>query len=353
MKGHSAAVASSRTCKRRPPALSIDDISAQYHSVTAWPPRNQDIPVFRTFIDFGHLRRMAGTPPDSPPSTAPARLGASMRGAFASFDSSSTVSSTSWNVPTPPGSSEASTRVSASSLLQGFQLPESLVISRPGSPTLRDLRSPSFEDAPQADVWMGGSGPRQTTTEFDIPCFSKQVKLVGHIGRNGVDDGESTDDGQTSDDDQILCPEYSENAPLPSAGSAAHGEGKCKRCCFFPKGRCSNGYECLFCHFAHEKRIKFKGKKKKTRKRKQHQHAMRALASGSPTSHAHSTHASCLQPVSEGSFSYARAMPAHMPSRLVVADLHFVPSTVTVNDLFAPSPVAQSHQPTMQRWQRF
>lgn len=49
---------------------------------------------------------------------------------------------------------------------------------------------------------------------------------------------------------------------LPSLGSAQHHLGTCKRCCFFPKGRCTNGYDCEFCHFDHEKR-KRKNKKKK------------------------------------------------------------------------------------------
>lgn len=45
---------------------------------------------------------------------------------------------------------------------------------------------------------------------------------------------------------------------LPSKGSAGHDTGECKRCCFFPKGRCTNGYECEFCHFDHEKRMRKK-----------------------------------------------------------------------------------------------
>ena len=40
----------------------------------------------------------------------------------------------------------------------------------------------------------------------------------------------------------------------PSLGSEAHEAGGCKRCCFFPRGRCMNGYNCEFCHYEHEKR---------------------------------------------------------------------------------------------------
>lgn len=46
----------------------------------------------------------------------------------------------------------------------------------------------------------------------------------------------------------------------PSVGSEGHALGVCKRCCFFPRGRCLNGYACEFCHYQHEKR-KRKNKK--------------------------------------------------------------------------------------------
>eukprot|EP00930_Biecheleria_cincta_P001848 TRINITY_DN102940_c0_g1_i1.p1 TRINITY_DN102940_c0_g1~~TRINITY_DN102940_c0_g1_i1.p1 ORF type:complete len:611 (-),score=83.37 TRINITY_DN102940_c0_g1_i1:315-2111(-) len=63
-----------------------------------------------------------------------------------------------------------------------------------------------------------------------------------------------------------------ENAPKPppgaahpSLGSGSHEEGTCKRCCFYPRNRCLNGYECEFCHYEHEKR---KRKNKKSKKKK-------------------------------------------------------------------------------------
>mmetsp|Transcript_2880 Transcript_2880/g.6526 ORF Transcript_2880/g.6526 Transcript_2880/m.6526 type:complete len:267 (+) Transcript_2880:52-852(+) len=48
---------------------------------------------------------------------------------------------------------------------------------------------------------------------------------------------------------------------LPSVGSAGHFEGTCKRCCFYPKGRCENGKECGFCHFEHDKVRRCRAKK--------------------------------------------------------------------------------------------
>lgn len=52
---------------------------------------------------------------------------------------------------------------------------------------------------------------------------------------------------------------------LPSKGSAGHGDGNCRRCNFFPKGRCQNGYDCTFCHFPHEKQ-KFTRQEKRERR---------------------------------------------------------------------------------------
>lgn len=48
----------------------------------------------------------------------------------------------------------------------------------------------------------------------------------------------------------------------PSIGSEKHFEGSCKRCCFFPRRRCTNGDKCEFCHYEHEKRTHKKRKAK-------------------------------------------------------------------------------------------
>lgn len=80
------------------------------------------------------------------------------------------------------------------------------------------------------------------------------------------------EDEEDSDDDGQIVPPHlrnMEDAPKPpegalhpSLGSEGHDEGTCKRCCFFPRGRCTNGYNCEFCHYEHDKR-KRKNKKKK------------------------------------------------------------------------------------------
>jgi len=52
---------------------------------------------------------------------------------------------------------------------------------------------------------------------------------------------------------------------LPSMGSAQHGTGECKRCNFFPKGRCQNGKNCTFCHYSHDKRKPSRQEKRERR----------------------------------------------------------------------------------------
>merc|ERR1711972_1299799 len=67
---------------------------------------------------------------------------------------------------------------------------------------------------------------------------------------------------------QCTIPAQPPGAFHPSVGSAGHAQGTCKRCCFFPRGRCMNGYSCEFCHYTHEmrKRKSKKGREKVTAK---------------------------------------------------------------------------------------
>lgn len=41
-----------------------------------------------------------------------------------------------------------------------------------------------------------------------------------------------------------------------SVGSMGHDNGDCKRCAFFPKGRCKNGESCTHCHLEHPKQVR-------------------------------------------------------------------------------------------------
>lgn len=92
------------------------------------------------------------------------------------------------------------------------------------------------------------------------------AKLIG-------DDSESTVSGPASDSPLLPSSPRADSPPsspgeildtpklevvalsdLPSIGSLGHFAGQCSRCCFHPKGRCLNGYNCRYCHFEHDKR---------------------------------------------------------------------------------------------------
>lgn len=87
------------------------------------------------------------------------------------------------------------------------------------------------------------------------------------------DDEEEDDDEDSGDGDTQRQPLLNANgepprlpppgAEHPSIGSASHEGGTCKRCCFFPRNRCVNGYDCEFCHYQHEKRRRKSRKAKK------------------------------------------------------------------------------------------
>jgi hypothetical protein len=165
--------------------------------------------------------------------------------------------------------------------------------------------------------------PKGDKSLWSLQDCRRPISIASELG--GAQDGDSnfTEDGESSEDDEEVCPIYSERAELPSRGSADHSAGNCKRCCFFPKGRCSNGADCQYCHFAHEKRKGIKAKKKKLRRRKHRKNPRQGDASyqglqGLPPS-------SSLQQIFGDS---VWIQPQQKPSRLIVHDLQFVPSAV-------------------------
>lgn len=92
--------------------------------------------------------------------------------------------------------------------------------------------------------------------------------VPGHCGEPGQQ--EDSDDGSSDDEDMSVAvappadvPKPPPGALHPSIGSERHALGACRRCCFFPRGRCLNGYDCEFCHYEHDKRKR----KNKTKKR--------------------------------------------------------------------------------------
>lgn len=72
---------------------------------------------------------------------------------------------------------------------------------------------------------------------------------------------ESSGEGSSVDGEAVVV----DLDALPSIGSAAHATGECKRCNFFPKGRCQNGKNCTFCHYPHDKRKPSRQEKRERR----------------------------------------------------------------------------------------
>jgi len=77
---------------------------------------------------------------------------------------------------------------------------------------------------------------------------------------------DSEGDESSGEVEEGWVPPVAELGPdgLPSLGSARHDAGECRRCCFFPKGRCTNGHDCKFCHFDHDRRKRLKKKRSRT-----------------------------------------------------------------------------------------
>lgn len=56
------------------------------------------------------------------------------------------------------------------------------------------------------------------------------------------------DDGEADSTPPLAPAPLLPTGPMPSPGSAGHGEGKCKPCAFLYTKGCANGAECPFCH---------------------------------------------------------------------------------------------------------
>jgi len=82
---------------------------------------------------------------------------------------------------------------------------------------------------------------------------------------NGPESPGSSNESGSDGEDGVECDIIVDPDSLPSMGSALHALGECKRCNFFPKGRCQNGKDCTFCHFPHDKRKPSRQEKRERR----------------------------------------------------------------------------------------
>jgi len=106
----------------------------------------------------------------------------------------------------------------------------------------------NFEESGREKPSRGDVDRKETTTESQsVEKNSISLPNSPHGGNGGISSGNVTPNVDS----------------LPSKGSVGHASGTCKRCCFFPRGRCMSGQDCMFCHFDHEKR-KRKSKSKRS-----------------------------------------------------------------------------------------
>lgn len=256
-----------RERQRRPAPLILGaevvvTLNGEQSNNFAWELNRADstqVPVRKTFIEYGVGCRLLCRQ-EFAASTAPAKP----EGCEPSPFNSSTPASFWLDVEGPSISEEDN--VSLPALL--YQLsPTSAkaagLLKKGMSTCGSGNTSPSREALQQ-----GAAQDEQGSCSRRSPRKSPRTPLLHEAEEAEVASSGTTRDADDSDDEQPgVCPEYSETAKLPSVGSAAHGAGTCKRCCFFPKGRCNNGEACHFCHFSHEKR-RPKNKKKTKKRRK-------------------------------------------------------------------------------------
>jgi len=91
-------------------------------------------------------------------------------------------------------------------------------------------------------------------TDFQPTCHSSSTTVLDSSRQSADSDSlkdhaDPAAQGMTREDFE---------GELPSIGSEGHFDGSCKRCAFFPKGRCSNGKDCTHCHFPHEPRSRLR-----------------------------------------------------------------------------------------------
>lgn len=251
---------------RRPTPLLLGPLlfGSEAAEPTAFPSSSGGaIPVHRTFIEFS-CQDQTPTNGQCGMQTAPASMAHRMQqdlDAEAAVDDApgrNTAGADQTVVAGPPGSAASSARQGSNHSNHNSAAALDALL-----PAVTYCLSPTSARAIGYCTMLGG------------------LKDLGAVQHDFASGGSTDDGGDCSEDEEDLglCPEFSEGAELPSVGSAGHGEGTCRRCCFFPKGRCNNGFDCRFCHFAHEKR-KPKNKKKNKHNKRRARHKNMLAASG-------------------------------------------------------------------------
>mmetsp|Transcript_19635 Transcript_19635/g.45726 ORF Transcript_19635/g.45726 Transcript_19635/m.45726 type:complete len:424 (+) Transcript_19635:160-1431(+) len=254
--------------KERPGALPESIFQGKVtQGAEVWDALNDDapeIPVHNTFIQFGTSEEEVS----KKLVTAPAWMGPSLQSIVAAAAAIPPPDEDETHTPHPEreGRPELASpkkipvmryAMSASSArAAGYEC------THPGEVDHVSTVVASYEGVPGLPQEAVGSGSGGVSTTAADDQASKAGQEAAADKDKDDDDEEESDGDVDSDLERIR--ELVEKGELPSLGSKRHLEGQCKRCCFFPKGRCQNGYDCEFCHFEHEKRRRKKKKKKKT-----------------------------------------------------------------------------------------
>uniref|UniRef100_A0A7S4SUD8 C3H1-type domain-containing protein n=1 Tax=Alexandrium monilatum TaxID=311494 RepID=A0A7S4SUD8_9DINO len=224
------------------------------------------LPVKNTFIDVPSgltpsNMKVASTLKSQPVMTAPADLCKST-----GFLQRAVVASMAQVVAGPviQGSGSPTGSSNGNLMLHGGHTPLATPSPTHAATTFRQWRA----DAGAGMVVSAAAGSRAAAPVLTAPRSAvpaSTLEEVADVAEEDENDDEDSDDGAPVPHhlrNPADAPKPPPGALHPSLGSEAHAEANCKRCCFFPRGRCTNGYSCEFCHYEHEKR-KRKSKKKK------------------------------------------------------------------------------------------
>mmetsp|Transcript_102190 Transcript_102190/g.256184 ORF Transcript_102190/g.256184 Transcript_102190/m.256184 type:complete len:577 (-) Transcript_102190:474-2204(-) len=125
-------------------------------------------------------------------------------------------------------------------------LPASEMLLHDSAVNMASRTSPMFPPPREEELENeDASGETQQWQQWVDSSNSSSSSIVGSSADSGVDVADCAADER---DVSVTC------TVLPSAGSSKHASGECRRCNFFAKGRCRNGFDCPFCHLPHERR---------------------------------------------------------------------------------------------------
>eukprot|EP00929_Paragymnodinium_shiwhaense_P012808 TRINITY_DN120701_c0_g1_i1.p1 TRINITY_DN120701_c0_g1~~TRINITY_DN120701_c0_g1_i1.p1 ORF type:complete len:593 (+),score=140.80 TRINITY_DN120701_c0_g1_i1:112-1890(+) len=168
--------------------------------------------------------------------------------------------------------SDAPAEVTSTSCARGFAAPradaepsKALHAAAALASTLSKVAEPEGHSCCNAGVCSNGVSPPSQAVAEPMPAAAAEQEPSDSAEKRPVKVPAPLDSDNESSGSEYPMTTSAPLGPdgLPSVGSADHATGECKRCCFFPRGRCFNRHDCRFCHYDHEKRRRVKKKKKR------------------------------------------------------------------------------------------